>query len=93
MSTVSELLIPKYEKTPKKGEASKEMIRKIAKDLGADSLKYQKIAGLVRSIGKPAKELCMACLTGEYPTPWGKKLYQKAWENHRKGIKERTYAC
>ena len=93
MSTVSELLIPRYEKEPRKGEVDKKVIDKIAKDLGADSLKYQSIQGLVRSIGKPAKDLCMACITGEYPTPWGKKLYQKAWENYRKGVKERTYAC
>ena len=93
MSTVSELLIPKYEKVPKKGEVSKEVIAKMAKDLDADSLEYQTIAGLVKSIGKPAKDLCMACLTGEYPTPWGKKLYAKAWENYKKGVKERTYAC
>jgi len=93
MSTVSELLIPRYEKEPRKGEVDKKVIEKITKDLGADSLKYQPISGLVRSIGKPAKDLCMACITGEYPTPWGKKLYQKAWDNYRKGIKERTYAC
>ena len=76
-----------------KGEVSKEVINKIAKDIGADSLKYQTIQGLVKSVGKPAKELCMACLTGDYPTPHGKKLYMKAWENFRKGVKERTYAC
>ncbi len=93
MSTVCELLIPKYEKEPKKGEVSKEVVAQIAKDLGADSVRYQTIQGLVRSIGKPAKDLCMACLTGEYPTPYGKKLYMKAWENFRKGVKDRTYAC
>ena len=93
MSTVSELLIPKYEKEPKKGEVSNEVVAQIAKDLGADSVRYQTIQGLVRSIGKPAKDLCMACLTGEYPTPYGKKLYMKAWENFRKGVKDRTYAC
>ena len=93
MSTVAELLIPRYEKEPRKSEVSKEVIAKIAKDLGADSVKYQSIQGLVKSIGKPAKDLCMACLTGEYPTPGGKKLYIKAWENFRKGVKERTYAC
>ena len=93
MSTVSELLVPKYEKEPKNGEVSKEVVAQIAKDLGADSVKYQTIAGLVRSIGKPAKDLCMACITGEYPTPHGKKLYMKAWENFRKGVKERTYSC
>ena len=93
MSTVAELLVPKYEKEPKKGEISKEVVAQIAKDLGADSVKYQTIQGLVRSISKPAKDLCMACITGEYPTPHGKKLYMKAWENFKKGVKDRTYAC
>ena len=93
MSTVSELLVPKYEKVPVKGEVSKEVIARIAKDIGADSLYYQSIQALVKSIGKPAKELCMACITGEYPTPGGKKLYMKAWDNFRKGVNERTYAC
>ncbi len=93
MSTVSELLVPRYEKCPEKGEISKEISAQITKDLGADSLKYQTLRGLVRSIGKPENELCMACLTGDYPTPWGKKLYAKAWENYKKGIKERTYSC
>jgi len=90
---VAELLIPRYEGEPRKGEASKEVVAKIAKDLGADSLRYQSMQGLVRSISKPAKDLCMACLTGDYPTPHGKKLYQKAWENFRKGVKDRTYTC
>ena len=93
MSTVSELLVPRYEGKPMKGEVSKEIIDKVGKDLGADSLRFQSTQGLVKSIGIPAKDLCMACITGDYPTPWGKKLYQKAWENYKKGIKERTYAC
>lgn len=93
MSTVSELLIPKYEKHPKRGEVPKEIVNRIARDLGADSLTYQSLGGLVKSIGKPEKELCMACITGDYPTKYGGRLYLKAWENFRKGIKERTYAC
>ncbi len=93
MSTVAEILVPRYENKPMKGEVSKETTDRIAKDLGADSLKYQSIKGLVKSIGIPEKDLCMACLTGDYPTPHGKKLYLKAWDNYRKGIKERTYSC
>ena len=93
MSTVTELLIPNYEKKPMKGPVDKKIFAQIAKEIGADSLSYQTVEGLVRSIGKPAKDLCMACITGDYPTPWGKKLYKKAWENARKGIKERTYSC
>jgi len=92
MSTVSELLVPKYEKKPVSDNISKETCAKIAKDLGADSLIYQTIEGLIRSIGFSNNNLCTACITGQYPTPWGKKLFNKAWENHKKGIKGRTYA-
>lgn len=34
---------------------------------GADSLVYQSIDGLVGAIGLPRDQLCLACLTGEYP--------------------------
>ncbi|MGP6219820.1 amidophosphoribosyltransferase [Caldiplasma sukawensis] len=39
----------------------------IARDIGADSLKYLSIEGLAKSIGMSRKELCTGCLTGEYP--------------------------
>ncbi|MDI6888489.1 MAG: amidophosphoribosyltransferase [Methanocellales archaeon] len=35
--------------------------------LGADSLGHISIDGLVKSIGIPAEDLCLACVTGEYP--------------------------
>lgn len=93
MSTISELLVPQYEKKPVSSDISKETCSKIAKDVGADSLIYQTVEGLIKSIGLPKNRLCTACITSNYPTPWGKKLFDKAWENHRKGIKERTYAA
>ncbi len=92
MSTVSELLVPRYEKKPVSSDISKEICDKIAKDVGADSLTYQSVKGLIASIGLPKNELCTACITCDYPTLWGKKLFDKAWENHRKGLTVRTYA-
>ncbi|MBV9355965.1 MAG: amidophosphoribosyltransferase [Chloroflexi bacterium] len=35
--------------------------------VGADSLGYLSLAGLVRAIGMPADELCNACFHGRYP--------------------------
>ena len=93
MSTVSELLAPQYEKKPIKEDISEKTCAKIAKDVGADSLIYQSMAGLVKSIGLPKSELCMACLNGNYPTCEGRELFKKAWENFRKGKKGRTYGC
>ena len=91
MSTVSELLVPQYEKKPVSGNISKEICQKIAKDVGAESLIYQTVEGLIKSIGLPEKSLCTACITGEYPTLWGQNLFKKAWQNYHKGVEGRTH--
>ena len=93
MSTIGELIVPKHEKGPMTGDVSQDTVNKVAKEIGADSLKYQTIKGLINSIGLPEKDLCTACVSGNYPTKCGKKLYKKSWENHKKGIKERTISC
>ncbi len=41
----------------------------IRKDIGADSLWYLSLEGLVSAIGLKKSELCIGCLTDEYPTP------------------------
>tara|TARA_B100000315_G_scaffold133360_2_gene122873 strand:- start:896 stop:2452 length:1557 start_codon:yes stop_codon:yes gene_type:complete len=92
MSTISELLVPGYEKKPVSDNITKETCAKIAKDVGADSLIYQTVEGLISSIELPKNKLCTACITGDYPTPWGKNLFKKAWSNYKKGVKGRTYA-
>jgi amidophosphoribosyltransferase len=35
--------------------------------IGADSLYYISLEGLVKSIGIPKEDLCTGCLTGVYP--------------------------
>ncbi|MFX0074171.1 MAG: amidophosphoribosyltransferase, partial [Candidatus Hermodarchaeota archaeon] len=42
-------------------------IKEICKQIGADSLRYQTIEDLIGAIGKNRNQLCLACLTGEYP--------------------------
>lgn len=42
-------------------------VEEIRKKIGANSLRYQTIDDLVSAIGKSKNQLCMACLTGEYP--------------------------
>ena len=64
----------------------------MAEELGADSLFYLPLEAVARCIGLPAERLCRACLTGEYPTPTGEKLYQLALRNHATGGGDgRTY--
>ena len=40
-------------------------VKKVEESIGADSLAYLSVDGLKRAVGR--KDLCMACLTGEYP--------------------------
>ncbi len=47
--------------------ASKHSVEQIRKILKANSLGYISIDGLVGAIGHPKEDLCLACLTGEYP--------------------------
>ena len=43
-------------------------VEEISEMIGADSLNYMTIEGLVKAIGLPKNDLCLACLTDEYPT-------------------------
>ncbi|HWJ83056.1 MAG TPA: amidophosphoribosyltransferase [Nocardioides sp.] len=44
-------------------------VDEIASSIGADSLGYISLAGMVEATGQPAPSLCTACFTGEYPIP------------------------
>lgn len=84
MSTVTELLAPKFVKESEDIMLEKATAR-IAENIGADSIIYQTIPGLVKSIGLPKNELCMACLNRKYPTSTGRYLINVALDNFRKG--------
>ncbi len=49
--------------------AAERSIGDIRKLIGADSLGYVSIDGLVKAIGLPYEDLCLGCLTGRYPVP------------------------
>ncbi len=48
--------------------------------LGVDLLIYQSIEGLVEGISLPRNELCLACLTGEYPMREKPTIYEERFE-------------
>lgn len=51
-------------------------LKAIQQAIGADSLVYQTIDNLTQAIGKTKNELCLACLTGNYPLKSLQKLAQ-----------------
>lgn len=54
--------------TKKELIASNKKIEEIKEFLGVDSLGYLSVDSLVECIGIKREELCLGCLTGEYPT-------------------------
>ncbi len=52
----------------------------VAQVIGADSVHYVSVAGLVEAIGLPAQDLCLGCLTGKYPVdvPEERHRFQKS---------------
>jgi amidophosphoribosyltransferase len=89
MSTIAELYAPRFLNN---GEIDDEVQRRMAEDLECDSLRYLPVDSIARAIDLPASQLCQACITRQYPTPFGQKLYQVAQDNHRQGLASaRTY--
>ncbi|MEX0786201.1 MAG: amidophosphoribosyltransferase [Dehalococcoidia bacterium] len=44
-------------------------VEQIRQHIGADSLGYLSIDGLIEAIGLPRDKFCLACFTGDYPVP------------------------
>jgi len=89
MSTISELFAPKFMHPG--DDVSPEVLRQMAKALGADSLRYLSRESLARAIDLPANDLCRACVGAGYPTPEGQRLYQVALQAGANGTVGRVY--
>jgi amidophosphoribosyltransferase len=89
MSTIGELFAPRFMSG---WHPTVEEQQAMALELGADSLFYLPLEAVARAIDLPDKHLCQACLTAEYPTPTGQRLYQLALMNrNHEGQPHRTY--
>ncbi len=60
----------------------------IAELIGADAVDYQSNDGLIKSIGMSEDDLCLACVTGKYPTPLAQKLADDMKARFENGYKE-----
>lgn len=90
MSTVRELFAPRFMKSTL---ISRDEEVAIAKELGADSLHYLPVGAISKALGKPESNLCRACITCEYPTETGRRLFQlsMAHNNESNSSSSRTY--
>lgn len=55
----------------------------ICKYLGADSIGYLDVEGMVKATGRPHNQFCMACFNGEYPVPFDASFDKLIMENRR----------
>lgn len=88
MSTITELFAPHFLAN---GQPSEQAYAEMAKELGADSLKYLPVESIAKAVGRAQGDLCQACITGDYPTPCGQQLYEIALDNAKEGVVDRTY--
>ena len=52
---------------PKKLLANQHSTKEIAGYLGADSIGYLSVEGMIKATGQPAENFCLACFDGRYP--------------------------
>jgi amidophosphoribosyltransferase len=75
MSSRKELVAPQFSDLPD-GRLSHDAQQALARELGADSLRYLPVESLARAVGLAEDRLCRACVTGDYPSATGQRLYE-----------------
>jgi len=69
---------------------SRKKQNEIAVDLEADSVNYQPIIDYINATGMRKNQLCLGCLTGEYPTPMADRMSKEMRARLSLGEKEST---
>ncbi len=67
--------------------ASRQGIEEIREHIGADTLAYLTIDGLMRAVEQPKNSFCTACFTGEYPMPVQLQMDKLVFERAGRGGK------
>lgn len=62
--------------------AARMNVAEIVESIGADSLGYLSIDGLINAIDLPRETFCLACFTGSYPVPVQLEMDKLALETH-----------
>ncbi len=91
MSTLGELFAPKFIPPGYKGEPDPDTLAAMARVLHVDSLRYLPVADLEPCLNVEGESLCVGCVTGSYPSTWGRKHMGCAKRNFKAGRAGRTY--
>jgi amidophosphoribosyltransferase len=65
--------------------AAQKTVPEVRDFIGADSLGYLSIDGLVKAVGLPKETFCLACFTGDYPIPVQLEMDKLALESKPAG--------
>ena len=60
--------------------ANEKTVEEIRQHIGADSLGYLSMAGLMRAVGQAQESFCTACFSGDYPMPVQLQMDKLAFE-------------
>ena len=91
MSTLGELFAPRFLNPGYSPEDLDATCREIATRLGADTLRYLPVERLASCVGLPHEHLCTACVTADYPTPAGRRVYEHEQRRKAGGCAGRGY--
>jgi len=61
----------------------------IAKIIGADDVCYQSLEGLIQATGQTEDQLCLACVTGKYPTSCAQRMADVMKKRFIQGYEEK----
>ncbi|MFW6117137.1 MAG: amidophosphoribosyltransferase [Thermoproteota archaeon] len=60
----------------------------IAEKIGADAVRYQSLQGFIEATGFSEDQLCLGCITGNYPTPLAQRIADKMKKRFLVGYEE-----
>jgi amidophosphoribosyltransferase len=63
----------------------------IAREIGADGVFYQPLGDFIEATGMRGKDLCMACVTGNYPTELAQRIADQVRSTVNKEDHSRIY--
>jgi amidophosphoribosyltransferase len=61
----------------------------IAEELGAESVNYLPVEDYVKATGMRMDQLCLGCITGQYPTPMANELAREMTDRLLQGEREK----
>jgi len=72
--------------------AAHKSIPQICRFIGADTLGYLSIDGLLKAVALPAEQFCLACFTGDYPVPVQLEMDKLALETLQLQLQQQVFS-